>query len=185
VTVIPGFFGGVLTPMAFAEETVFVPVINLPLVFTDTTSEFDLATATGEMVALRASDGNVRWRTAVETFFSGGATVANDVVFGAGLDGIVRAFDIATGEERWRFQADAGINAALAVAGDMLFVPAGAGLIGGQGRRPRPSCWRSGSMAPLWGARRSRHRLRLEPGSVVLVRTIHHDARLPHGRYSA
>jgi hypothetical protein len=35
------------------------------------------------------------------------------------------------------------------------------------------------------GARRSRHRLRLEPGSVVLVRTSHHDARLPHGRYSA
>jgi outer membrane protein assembly factor BamB len=136
VTVIPGFFGGVLTPMAFAEETGFVPVINMPLVFTDTTSAFDLATATGEIVALRASDGNVRWRTAVETFFSGGATVANDVVFGAGLDGIVRAFDIATGEERWRFQADAGINAALAVAGDMLFVPAGAGLIGGQGATP-------------------------------------------------
>jgi outer membrane protein assembly factor BamB len=185
VTVIPGFFGGVLTPMAFAEETVFVPVINLPLVFTDTTSEFDLATATGEMVALRASDGNVRWRTAVETFFSGGATVANDVVFGAGLDGIVRAFNIATGEERWRFQADAGINAALAVAGDMLFVPAGAGLIGGQGATPTTELLAFRLDGAVVGARRSRHRLRLEPGSVVLVRTSHHDARLPHGRYSA
>jgi hypothetical protein len=60
VTVVPGFFGGVLTPMAFAQETVFVPVINLPLVYTDTSSEFDLATATGEMVALRASDGGRR-----------------------------------------------------------------------------------------------------------------------------
>jgi outer membrane protein assembly factor BamB len=138
VTVVPGFFGGVLTPMAFTQETVCVPVINLPLVYTDTSSEFDLATATGEMVALRASDGSVRWRTEVETFFSGGATVANDVVFGAGLDGMVRAFDCTTGLERWRFQADAGVNAVPAIAGDMLFVPAGAGLIGDRGATAKP-----------------------------------------------
>jgi outer membrane protein assembly factor BamB len=124
--------------MAFAQETVFVPVINLPLVYTDTSSEFDLATATGEMVALRASDGSVRWRTEVDTFFSGGATVASEVVFGAGLDGMVRAFDCTTGVERWRFQADAGVNAAPAIAGDMLFVPAGAGLIGGREATAKP-----------------------------------------------
>ncbi len=138
VTVAPGFFGGVLTPMAFAQETVFVPVINLPLVYTDTSSEFDLASATGEMVALRASGGSVRWRTEVDTFFSGGATVASDVVFGAGLDGMIRAFDCTTGEERWRFLSDAGVNAAPAIAGDMLFVPAGAGLIGGRGATAKP-----------------------------------------------
>jgi outer membrane protein assembly factor BamB len=61
----------------------------------------------------------------VPTFFSAGATVANDVVFGGGLDGIVRGFDTATGHEVWQYQTGAGINASLAIAGDLLLVPAG------------------------------------------------------------
>ena len=124
--------------MAFAHDTVFVPVINLPLVYTETESSFDLADATGEMVALSASDGRVRWSTPVEAFFSGGATVANDVVFGAGLDGIVRGFAIDDGREVWRFQLGAGVNAPLAVAGDALLVAAGAFLIGPGEDAPEP-----------------------------------------------
>jgi outer membrane protein assembly factor BamB len=62
--------------------------------------------------------------------------VASDVVFGARLDGMIRAFDCTTGEERWRFQGGAGVNAAPAIAGNMLFVPAGAGLVGSQGSIP-------------------------------------------------
>jgi glucose dehydrogenase len=125
VTILPGPFGGVLTPLAFAAETVYVPVVNLPFTYSDTTSIADLATATGAMVALNARDGAVRWQTEVPTFFSAGATVANDVVFGGGLDGIVRGFDTATGQEVWQFQTGAGINAPLAIAGDLLLVPAG------------------------------------------------------------
>jgi glucose dehydrogenase len=131
VTILPGPFGGVLSPMAFAGETVFVPVINLPMTYSDSSGDLDLATARGEMVALDAASGAIRWRTLVETFFAGGATVANDVVFGAGLDGIVRGFATATGKEIWRYQAAAGINAPAAIAGDMLFVPAGGFLISG------------------------------------------------------
>jgi glucose dehydrogenase len=125
VTIAPGAFGGVLSPLAFAGETVYVPVINLPLTYTDTSSDMDLAAASGQMIALRASDGTVLWQTTVDTFFDGGATVANDVVFGSGLDGIVRGFATATGEEIWRYQAGAGINAPPAIAGDLLLVPAG------------------------------------------------------------
>ena len=80
------------------------------------------------MVALNAADGAVRWSTTVETFFAGGATVANEVVFGAGLDGLVRGFETATGHEIWQYQAAAGINAPPAIAGDILFVPAGGPL---------------------------------------------------------
>lgn len=125
VTILPGPFGGVLTPMAYAGETVFVPVVNMP--FTYTADEFaaDLSTATGEMAALDARDGSVRWRTEVAAFFAAGATVANDVVFGGGLDGLVRGFATASGEELWRYQTGAGINAPLAIAGDVLLVPAG------------------------------------------------------------
>jgi len=128
VTILPGPYGGVESPPAFAHDTLYVPVVDLAFTYTDTTVDVDLATATGEMVALNASDGSVRWRTAVDTFFAAGATVANDVVFGAGLDGIVRGFDKATGAEIWRYQVGAGINAPLAVAGDLLLVPAGGPL---------------------------------------------------------
>ena len=113
------------TPLAYADETVFVPVVNLPLTYSDTSGDLDLATASGEMVALSVLDGSQRWRTPVDTFFCAGATVANDVVFGAGLDGQVRGFHIATGEEIWRYQTGAGINAPLAIAGDLLLVAAG------------------------------------------------------------
>jgi outer membrane protein assembly factor BamB len=138
IVIAPGFFGGVLTPMAFDGATVFAPVINLPLVYTDTTHSFDLADATGEMVALNVADGRMRWRTTVDTFFCGGATVANDLVFGAGLDGVARAFETERGREVWTHQAGAGVNASPAIAGDMLFVAAGAPFTGGDGDAPEP-----------------------------------------------
>lgn len=125
VSIVPAALGGVQSPIAYQDGVVFVPVVNLPFIYTDTTLDADFARASGEMVALDARDGSLIWRREVETFFAGGATVANDLVFGAGLDGIVRAFRTATGEEVWSFQAAAGINAPLAIAGDLLLVPAG------------------------------------------------------------
>jgi outer membrane protein assembly factor BamB len=125
VSVLPGPFGGVQSPLAFQEGVLFVPLINLPLTYTDTSFTLDLQTTQGAMLALDARNGDVLWRADVPTFFAGGATVANDLVFGAGLDGLVRAFTIATGEEVWQWQAPVGINAPLVVAGDLLLVPAG------------------------------------------------------------
>ena len=125
VTILPGPFGGVLTPLAYADDTVFVPVVNLPLTYSTTSGDLDLAGGAGEMVALSVVDGSLRWRTPVDTFFCAGATVANDVVFGGGLDGVVRGFRTSTGEEIWRYQTGAGINAPLAIAGDLLLVAAG------------------------------------------------------------
>jgi glucose dehydrogenase len=125
VTVLPGLFGGVLSPLAFAADTLFVPVIDLPVTYSDTAFDLDLAGARGAMVALDARDGAILWQTRVETFFDAGATVANDVVFGGGLDGVARGFHTATGDEVWRYQAGAGLNAPLAIAGDLLLVPAG------------------------------------------------------------
>lgn len=125
VSVLPGPLGGVLTPLAFAGETVYVPVVNLPVTYSDTAFDVDLTMATGAMVALNASNGSLRWQTEAPTFFAAGATVANDVVFGGGLDGILRGFDAASGLEVWHYQTGAGLNAPLAIAGDLLLVPAG------------------------------------------------------------
>ena len=125
VTVLPGPFGGVQSPLAFQDGVLFVPVVNLPFTYSDTATELDLQTAQGTMLALNARNGDMLWQEDVPTFFAGGATLANDLVFGAGLDGLVRAFAIATGEEVWQWQAPVGINAPLAIAGDLLLVPAG------------------------------------------------------------
>jgi len=125
VTILPGPFGGVQSPLAFQGGVLFVPLINLPLTYTDMASELDLQTAQGAMLALDARNGDVLWQTEVPTFVAGGATVANDLVFGAGLDGLVRAFAAATGDEVWQWQAPVGVNAPLVIAGDLLLVPAG------------------------------------------------------------
>lgn len=125
VTVLPGPLGGVQSPLAFQDGVLFVPLINLPITYTDTTSELDLQTAQGAMLALDARTGDLLWQADVPTFVAGGATVANDLVFGAGLDGLVRAFATTTGAEVWQWQAPVGINAPLVIAGDLLLVPAG------------------------------------------------------------
>jgi outer membrane protein assembly factor BamB len=106
VTIQPGPFGGVLSPLAFANETVYVPVINLPFTYSSTGEDIDLAAAADAMVALNANDGSVRWQTDVPTWFN-----------------------TANGQEIWRYQAGAGIDAPLAVAGDLLLVPAGGPFI--------------------------------------------------------
>jgi outer membrane protein assembly factor BamB len=138
VAALPGAFGGMQTPLAFAAGTIFAPVSNALTAVTATEvapNLFDIDTADeinasySEMMALDAADGSVRWSTRVDAIFVAGATVANDVVFWAGLDGVVRGFATATGEPIWSFQARAGINAPLAIAGDMLFIPAGGPLV--------------------------------------------------------
>src|SRR5687767_4865482 len=100
--------------MAYADGTVFVPIVNLPLVYTATEVDFgslDLTQGTGELVALNAADGSVKWSVDLQAMNVGAATVANDVVFTATLDGVVRAYDVQTGEPVWTHQAAAGINA--------------------------------------------------------------------------
>jgi outer membrane protein assembly factor BamB len=61
----------------------------------------------------------------------GGATVANDVVFTSGIDGLFRAYDTKTGDLLWSHQARAGFNASPAIAGDMVIVAAAGPLIPG------------------------------------------------------
>jgi outer membrane protein assembly factor BamB len=106
---------------------VFVPVFNGT---TDWTSNgldvtgLNLAESTGELVALNIFDGSVKWDAKMPAASVSGATVANDVVFAAALDGIARAYSAQDGALLWSFQTGAGSNAPMAVAGDLLVVPA-------------------------------------------------------------
>ncbi|MDX1748298.1 MAG: PQQ-binding-like beta-propeller repeat protein, partial [Halobacteriales archaeon] len=61
--VYPGALGGVETPMAYANGTVFVPVVNLWSEYSSTSFQGlqNLADGTGELVALDAATGEVQW----------------------------------------------------------------------------------------------------------------------------
>ena len=130
VTVCPGLFGGVLTPMAAAGGTLYVPVVDLCMrggaAGYDELGAVDLARGRGEVVALDVASGARRWRRPLPSPVFGCATVVNDVVLTATYDGTVYALAASDGRILRRLSAPAGINACPAVAGDLLVVAAGA-----------------------------------------------------------
>jgi glucose dehydrogenase/plastocyanin len=128
LTVAPGFYGGVETPMALADGVVFVPVVNVPTDYTSTgMTQPDVAGGTGELVAIDVSTGTILWTADLDAPDFGGALVAGDLVFTSTFAGEVVAFDRASGKQVWSMQAPGGINSPMSAAGDTLLVPVGLG----------------------------------------------------------
>jgi alcohol dehydrogenase (cytochrome c) len=129
VTVCPNLLGGVETPMAYANNRVFVPVVDLCGRGSATTSrpvtDLDLSAGRGRLVALDVSSGKVLWERRLRSPSFGCATVANDVVFTSTYDGTVYAFATRSGKELWHATMTAGINACPSVVGNLLVVGAG------------------------------------------------------------
>jgi glucose dehydrogenase len=126
--VYPGTYGGVLTPPASATGVVYVATNNAPSELPpDKPSYFggQLGTHPGEVVAINAKTGRVVWDTKVPGDPLGGATVVNNLVFTALLDGNVVALDRGTGEIVWKHAAGGGINGWMTAVGDTLYVPVG------------------------------------------------------------
>ena len=126
--VYPGTYGGVLTPPATADGVVYAAVVNAPATLEpDETAYFgaDLGTADGEVVAIDARTGRIRWATPVPGDPLGGATVVGDLVMTALLDGTVLALDRRTGEIVRSWAAGGGINGWMAALDDVVLVPVG------------------------------------------------------------
>jgi hypothetical protein len=130
VEVCPGLFGGALTPMAYAEGRVFVPVVELCMresaVKTSSVLQRPPEEGTGVIAALDAASGRPLWTRNLPSAPFGCATVASDVVFTPTYDGWIYALSARTGAILWKDRAKAGINGCPSVAGDTLLVPAGA-----------------------------------------------------------
>jgi outer membrane protein assembly factor BamB len=130
VEVCPGLFGGALTPMAYSDGRVFVPVVELCMresaVKTFSVMQRPPEEGTGVIAALDAATGRPLWTRTLPSAPFGCATVANDVVFAPTYDGRIYALAAGTGEILWSDRAQAGINGCPSVAGDTLLVPAGA-----------------------------------------------------------
>jgi len=129
IQVLPGFLGGVETPMAYADGMLFVPVVNFASNYSSTgmdTGSFDLSSGTGELVALNASTGLVVWKKEYPSMTLGGATVASDIVFTATNDGTIYAYTIKTGDLVFQYKAPSGINGWPAIGKKSIIWPAGA-----------------------------------------------------------
>ena len=132
VTVCPGLLGGVETPMASADDRVFVPVVDLCFkegAYGGNAFAFyaqDYSRGTGELVALDRSTGKRLWSRKLASPAFGCATVAGNVVFTATYDGNVYGFATNDGSTVVHGRARAGINGCPAVAGRTLLVGAGA-----------------------------------------------------------
>ena len=126
--VLPGTFGGVLTPPASAHGKVFVATLNAPdTLVPDQTAYFGGKTGTmpGEVVALDARTGAHLWDTKVPGDPTGGVTLVNDLVLTATLQGGIYALSMASGRIVWHEQAPGGINGWMSIAGGTLVVPVG------------------------------------------------------------
>jgi outer membrane protein assembly factor BamB len=127
-TMLPGTFGGVLTPPATADGVVYAAVLNAPTTLSPDEPAYigsELGQFDGIVVAVDAATGEIEWSTEVPGDPLGGATVVNDLVFTTLLDGEILALDRATGEIVWQDDLPGGTNGWMAVAGDLLVVPAG------------------------------------------------------------
>jgi outer membrane protein assembly factor BamB len=138
VTVCPGDFGGVETPMAQADGTLFVPWLNLCVRQSATSLSVPqnaFTKANGGLTAFDAATGKVKWQRTVPHPNFGAATVANDVVFTSDFTGKIYAYSTASGKRLWTAQAPAGVNAFPAVTDRMVLVGAGTP---GLGTNPKP-----------------------------------------------
>jgi outer membrane protein assembly factor BamB len=127
-TIAPGSFGGVLSNLASAGNTVYVVTMDLPLTY----PSLKLPTATkpagpprGEIEALSLKTGKVKWDTRLPTLPIGAATVSNNLVFTTLYNGVLVAVNRATGAIVDRTMLPASTNSPIAIAGDTLIVPAG------------------------------------------------------------
>lgn len=142
-TVEPGLLGGVIAPMATNGSTVFVPVVDLPVHYTSQIADTEGPASTGELVALSAATGAVRWIQKLSSPAFGAATAVNDLVFMPISSGTLYAFKDSTGEVAWQVQLPAGSNTGVAVSGDTLLAPAG--LPAAEGQTPELVAYRLGA----------------------------------------
>ncbi|HEV3320462.1 MAG TPA: PQQ-binding-like beta-propeller repeat protein [Solirubrobacteraceae bacterium] len=131
-TVYPGLLGGVIAPMSTNGSTVFVPVVNHPVTIATQSETQENGPITGELVALDAATGTVRWSHKFPSAAFGATTAVNDLVFATTFEGTVFAFDASTGSVAWETKLPAGTNTGVAVSGNTLIAPAGIATAAGQ-----------------------------------------------------
>ncbi len=129
-TFLPGAFGGIVTNMAYADNTIYAAVMNLPIQFTaadqvDNGPPGKNIKEGGDMVALNATTGAIEWSTKVDGLPDGDATVSNNLVFAPLFEGKLVALNRSTGAVVFTQQLPRTDNSPIAIAGNTIIVPVG------------------------------------------------------------
>ena len=124
-TIYPGSLGGVVAPISTDGKSLFVPIVNSPLVLAGQEEKQEPGPYSGELVALDVATGAVKWRHSLPSPAYGFTTSVNDLVFATSSEGTLYAFDASSGSEVWVSTLPAGTNTGVAVEGDTLVAPAG------------------------------------------------------------
>jgi glucose dehydrogenase len=140
LTILPGSFGGVLTNLAVASNSVYVATLDLPLTY----PKLNLPTATkgagaptGEVEALSLATGKVEWDRKLPQLPLGAVTVSNNLVFTTLYDGVLIALNRTTGAIVYRHQLPTSANSPIAIAGNAVIVPAGGPITSSGGKDPQ------------------------------------------------
>jgi outer membrane protein assembly factor BamB len=131
-TVYPGDLGGVIAPMSTNGSMLFVPVVNNPAQVVSGAGKEEPGPTSGEIVALDAGTGKVKWKEELASPAFGATTAANDLVFATTYEGSLSAYDAKTGQVIWREKLPAGTNSGVMLEGDTLIAPAGVAAAAGQ-----------------------------------------------------
>jgi outer membrane protein assembly factor BamB len=127
-TILPGTFGGVLTPPASAGGVVYAAALNAPSTLEpDQTAYFGgkVGSMDGDIVAMSARTGRIAWDTKVPGDPTGGVTVVNDLVLTATYQGDVLALNRATGAVVWSYRVQGPVNGWMSVVGNQIYLPVG------------------------------------------------------------
>jgi outer membrane protein assembly factor BamB len=127
-TILPGTYGGVLTPPASADGLVYAAALNAPSTLEpDQTAYFGgkVGTMDGDVVAMSARTGKIVWDAKVPGDPTGGVTIVNNLVLTATYQGQVLALNRATGSVVWSYRLPGLVNGWMSVVGNEIYVPVG------------------------------------------------------------
>ena len=130
-TVMPGVLGGVETPPAAADGTIYLSVMNAPTTYDSPEQKFSLdpqlGTHPSNLIAVDAATGAIEWQVDLPGDSLGAVTVVNDLLFTSTFDGILLAYDRDSGREVWRRATGKMVNGSPAVVGDTVVWPISGG----------------------------------------------------------
>lgn len=129
--VLPGEFGGVLTPPAVADGTIYVAAVNAPSTYYPNKTDFfagaTLGQLPGQIEAVDARSGRVLWDTPVDGDPLGGTLVLGDLVLTGTFQGTIIALNRSTGKIVRTMTAPGGINGWPAATHNTIVWPIGIG----------------------------------------------------------
>jgi alcohol dehydrogenase (cytochrome c) len=131
----PGAYGGILTNMSEADNTVYVATCNLKFIDTkkDTVDGLpDNDSVSGDVEALNLVTGKVEWDTKVNGLPLGATTVSNNLVFTTLFQGELLGFNRSTGAIVYQGKLPDTTNSTIAIAGNTVIVLAGGPKAEGQ-----------------------------------------------------